>query len=64
MKMKWYQKTAVLFGGGFLLGAQTVNLAGILLIEHDIKRILPHIAIWMLIAVLVIPFVLKSKHWY
>ena len=62
--MKWYQKTAILFGSGFLLGVQTLNMLRVMLTEPSIQRMLPHVAIWLLMLVLFIPFIVKSKTWY
>jgi hypothetical protein len=62
--MKWYYKTAILLGCGFLLGAETINLIRILLVETTGIRILPHAGVWFFMLVLIIPLAIKSKEWF
>ncbi len=62
--MQWYQKTAILVGLGFLAGAMTVNLLRIIIIEHNISRVLPHLGVWIFLFILIIPVILRSREWF
>jgi hypothetical protein len=62
--MKWYWKTAILLGCGFLFGADTINIIRVLISEHDFARILPHLAVFIFMLIIMIPVILKSKEWY
>jgi hypothetical protein len=61
--MLWYRKTAILFGCGFLLGAETINFVHVFLSERDFTRILPHLAVLAFMTIIMIPVILKSKDW-
>jgi len=62
--MKWYYKTATLFGSGFLLGIQTLNTIRVMAAETNFQLILPHVVVWLLMLVFFLPMLVKSKTWY